>query len=94
MLFSSLSHTIENTVWPITQLNDSNKAMMEEYNLASCLAVSDFNFLMSFSMLSYYSATEPQLLLLIVCKQFSFNKIDSSVFHLLGCDYLQVSRPL
>lgn len=45
MLVSSLSLTIENTVWPITQLNDSNKAMMEEYNLASLLALLDFNFL-------------------------------------------------
>ena len=57
----SFSLTTENTVWSITQLNDSNKAMMEEYNLASSLAVSDFNFLMSFSMLSYYSVTEPQI---------------------------------
>lgn len=94
MLFSFLSPAIENTVWPITQLNDSNKAVMEEYNLASCLAVSDFNFLMSFSMLSYYAAAEPQLLFLIVCKPFSFSKIYSSMCHLLGRGYLQASRPL
>lgn len=75
MLLSSLSPTTENNVSSITQLNDSNKAMMEECNLASFLAVSDLNFLKSFSMLSYYSATEPQLLFLIANKPFSFNKI-------------------
>lgn len=78
MLLSSLSPAIENTVWSITQLNDSNKAMMEEYNLASFLAVSDLNFLKSFSMLPYYSATEPQLSFLTACKPFSFNKIVAS----------------
>ena len=59
MLFSSLSPTTDNAAWPITQLNDSTKATMEQYNLASSLAVSDFNFLMSFPTPSSHSVTSP-----------------------------------